>query len=120
MQLISEAMSSFGVEYLFGYASSLYSIALLGLNQNLNFPSLRVAISNAEPLFDYQIEVINKAFQCPVVNTYGMSELVAAGCSSPESNGLIELWPEVGMIEATSSTEGERFVCTGILNQTWD
>jgi phenylacetate-CoA ligase len=112
-----EAINSFGVEYLFGYASSLYSIALLGLKQNLNFPVLRVAISNAEPLFDYQIEMISKAFRCPVVNTYGMSELVAAGCSSPESNGLLELWPEVGIIENNLSTEEGRFICTGILNQ---
>lgn len=111
------AMTSFGVEYLFGYASSLYSIALLGMNQNLSFPTLRVAISNAEPLFEYQMEIIGKAFRCPVVNTYGMSELVAAGCSSPESNGLLELWPEVGIIENNTSFEVERFICTGILNQ---
>lgn len=111
------AMKSFGVEYLFGYASSLYSIALIGLKQNLSFPSLRVVISNAEPLFDYQIEMISKAFHCRVVNTYGMSELVAAGCSSPTSNGLLELWPEVGVIENSASKEPNRFICTGILNQ---
>ena len=111
------AMNSFEIDYLFGYASSLYSIALLGLSQNLTFPSLRVVISNAEPLFDYQAELITKAFGCPVVNTYGMSELVAAACTSPTSNGFMELWPEVGFIENVTSIETERIVSTGILNQ---
>ncbi len=111
------AMNSFGVEYLFGYASSLYSIAFLGLKQNLKFPRLRVAISNAEPLFQFQIDAISQAFNCAVVNTYGMSELVAAGCSSPGSNGMLELWPEVGIIENIDTEVGGRFICTGILNQ---
>ncbi len=112
-----EAMRKFGIEYLFGYASSLYSLALLGSKQNLKFPILKVAISNAEPLFDYQTEMITKMFNCRVVNTYGMSELVAAGCSSPESDGLMELWPEVGIVENSSSIDGAPFICTGILNQ---
>lgn len=111
-----KAMTSFGVEYLFGYASSLYSIAHLGHLANLEFPTLKVAVSNAEPLFDYQKEAISKAFGCEVVNTYGMSELVAAGCSSQSSNGEIELWPEVGIIEE-NTPEDRRFICTGILNQ---
>lgn len=110
-----DAMTSFGVEYLFGYASSMYSIAHLGQTQGLRFPKLKVAVSNAEPLLDYQRETIAAAFQCPVVNTYGMSELVAAGCTSPVSDGMIELWPEVGIIEG--SHEETRFICTGILNQ---
>jgi phenylacetate-CoA ligase len=111
------AMTSFGIEYLFGYASSLYSIALLGLQQDLTFPSLRVVISNAEPLFDFQVDMITKAFGCKVVNTYGMSELVSGGCTSPLSTGLIELWPEVGIIEVDNSSEFSKFICTGILNQ---
>jgi phenylacetate-CoA ligase len=111
-----DAMTSFGVEYLFGYASSLYSIAHLGRMLNLQFPTLKVAISNAEPLFEYQKETISAAFGCEVVNTYGMSELVAAGCTSVSSNGKIELWPEVGIIEENTADD-RRFICTGILNQ---
>lgn len=107
---------TFGVEYLFGYASSLYSIAYFGRMLNLRFPTLRVAISNAEPLYEYQKDAISEAFRCEVVNTYGMSELVAAGCTSLSSRGTIELWPEVGIIEENGGAS-HKFICTGILNQ---
>ena len=40
---------------------------------------MTVAITNAEPVYDYQRATIAQAFNCPVRETYGMAEIVARG-----------------------------------------
>lgn len=110
--------------YLLGYASSLYSLAQLALEQNLNIPALKAAISNAEPLYSHQRDVISKAFQCPVYDTYGLSENVCA--ASECSHGNMHLWPEVGVTEVLDEESDlplligktGRIICTGLLNMT--
>jgi len=82
---------------------------------------MAVAITNAEPLDPIARETIAAAFGCPVRETYGMSELVAAAgeCDA----GRLHLWPEVGVVEvldddgqpAPLGTPGE-LVCTGLFN----
>jgi phenylacetate-CoA ligase len=76
-------------------------------------------VTNAEPLFDYQRQTIAEAFQCPVRDTYGMAELVAAGSECP--SGTLHLWPEVGLVDVDGRTvagaDGAAdLVCTGLLN----
>jgi phenylacetate-CoA ligase len=118
------AIQSHKLLYLLGYASSLYSLAQLALEQNLNIPALMAVISNAEPLYAHQREVISKVFQCPVYDTYGLSENVCA--ASECLQGRLHLWAEVGVTEvldensATPLSIGEtgRLVCTGLLNLT--
>ena len=119
-----DAIQSHKLVYLLGYASSLYSLAQLALEQNLNIPALKAVISNAEPLYEHQREVISNAFQCPVYDTYGLSENVCA--ASECLHGKLHLWPEVGVteiLEENSDTplpigETGRLVCTGLLNLT--
>ena len=67
-----DALSRYRVEYLFGYTSSLYSLAEECLRLGRRDLRFAVAITNAEPLLDHQREVIEAAFQCPVRETYGM------------------------------------------------
>jgi phenylacetate-CoA ligase len=81
---------------------------------------MAVAITNAEPVFDYQRAAIAEAFQCPVRETYGMAEIVAA--ASECEAGRPHLWPEVGLIEVLEQDRpvprgatGD-LVCTGLLN----
>lgn len=110
--------------YLLGYASSLYLLTQLAKEQNLKFPALKAVISNAEPLYAHHRDAISKAFQCPVYDTYGLSENVCA--ASECLHGTLHLWPEVGVTEILSDdadislTAGEtgRLVCTGFLNET--
>jgi phenylacetate-CoA ligase len=110
--------------YLLGYASSLHSLAQLALEKELNIPALKVVISNAEPLYAYQREVISRAFQCPVYDTYGLSENVCA--ASECLHGNLHLWPEVGVTEVLDTDSGRsvpagetgRLVCTGLINLT--
>jgi phenylacetate-CoA ligase len=82
-------------------------------------PDLRVAITNAEPLFPHQRQAIEEAFRCPVRETYGMAEIVvdASECDA----GALHLWPEVGWVEVSSGGTLSRLgrgelVCTGLLN----
>src|SRR5205085_2289023 len=71
---------------------------------------MKVVVTSAEPLGEDQRAAIEAAFGCPVRETYGMTENVAAA-SECEAGGLHQ-WPEVGVIEAVD----EEFICTGLIN----
>jgi phenylacetate-CoA ligase len=116
------ALERYRVKYLFGYASSLYALALLAEEQLVPAPHFPVAISNAEPLFAHQREMIARKFGCAVRDTYGMAEIVCAG--SECAAGVLHEWPEVGILEILADdadvavppgTVG-RIVATGLLN----
>jgi phenylacetate-CoA ligase len=115
-----DSLSRYRIGYLYGYSSSLYELAQEALRQGRNDLKMTVVLTNAEPLFDYQRQAIEQAFQCPVRETYGMAEIVTAA-SECEHRGL-HLWPEVGQTEHMSddsqNEEGRAgdLVCTGLLN----
>lgn len=115
------ALSRYRVSYLWGYASALYELACGILRGGMQpRPSLEVVITNAEPLLDYQRDAIARAFGCPVRETYGMAEIVAAASECP--SGRMHAWPEVGVTEVLEDGEpvatGEAgdLVATGLLN----
>ena len=116
-----EALKRYRVKYIWAYTSAIYAIAQEALKLlNPKDLALKVVITNAEPIFDYQRQVIAEAFQCPVRETYGMAEIVAAAseCNSRQ----LHLWPEVGWIEPPRSAEfipngqSEALICTSLLN----
>ncbi len=117
-----EAMREHQIVYMLGYASSMFALAQVALEKGLEAPTLRVAISNAEPLYEHQRDAIAKAFKCPVRDTYGMAEIVCA--ASECSEGTMHLWPEVGIVEVFHDERDEpvpngevgRLICTGLLN----
>lgn len=117
-----DALRAYRIRYVLGYASSMYALAHAALELGLDAPRLEVAISNAEPLFEHQRQAIRQAFGCPVRDTYGMSEIVAAG--SECEAGSLHTWPEAGLIEVldegseTALPVGSpgRLICTGLLN----
>jgi phenylacetate-CoA ligase len=56
-------------------------------------------------------------FGCPVYQTYGLAEIVAAASECPA--GRLHLWPEAGWIESLGSETGGAtpdLICTGLLN----
>jgi phenylacetate-CoA ligase len=117
-----ESMRERAVSYLWGYASSMSELARLTWEAGLPAPTLRVAISNAEPLDAWQRGEITRAFGCPVRDTYGMAEIV---CGASECDaGTLHLWPEVGVVEVLDddaeahvpSGRPGRLVATGLLN----
>lgn len=118
----AEAINKFQPKYMFGYASSMYSLAYFIKQTGIKIQPLTAAISNAEPLLNYQKELIEEVFNCTMVNTYGMSELVAAGCTYKTDEMV--LFPEVGIINTYDFNEDKivadqagRFICTGIINK---
>jgi len=116
------ALGNYGPAYIWGYASALSTLARFVLDQDLGFPGLKAAISNAEPLYTHQRELIHRAFGCRVYDTYGSSEMVCA--ASECEHGRMHLWPETGHWEVLSDCDGEhvragetgRVVCTGFIN----
>lgn len=111
-----DAIAKYRVSYILGYSSALYALAQEVLRANRKDIQLKVAISNAEPLFDYQRETISEAFNCPVRETYGMAEIVAA--ASDCEMGRLHQWSDVGIIESNLSDKisAEDFICTGLIN----
>jgi phenylacetate-CoA ligase len=110
------------VRYVLGYPSALSALSHLALEADLKPEPMVVAISNAEPLFESQRQIVTEAFGCPVRSTYGMAE-IAAAASECRSDVLHE-WPEVGVTEflrddlsgpAQEGTAG-RLICSGLLN----
>ncbi len=114
-----EAIRRYRLVYLWGYTSSLYALAHEALRLGERLP-LRVAISNAEPVYPHQRQAIEAAFTCPLRETYGLSEAVVA--ASECQAGRLHLWPEAGLVEvfdgdqpAPPGAVGD-LVCTGLFN----
>ena len=115
-----DALVRYRVVYLLGYTSALFALAYETLRLGRGDVRPRVVITNAEPVYDYQREVIVRAFQCPVRETYGMAEMAAAAGEC--ERGSLHLWPEAGIVEVLEGGEpvargqsGE-LVCTGLVN----
>lgn len=112
-----EAIREFSPKYIWGYSSSLYTLAQECLRQGLTGLRFEVVLANAEPLYAYQREVIEQAFRSPVRETYGMTEMVAA--ASECAHGRLHLWPEVGVLEIhePDSKGAGDFLGTSLINE---
>lgn len=121
-QAYMAALRKYRIVYLLGYPSGLGLLAQMALELNLKTPTMRVVFTNAEVLLPAQRETISRAFGCKVVDTYGMSEISAAG--SECQYGAMHLWPEAGIVEVLAEENDRplpvgnsgRLVCTGLLN----
>ena len=71
---------------IYSYASVIYAFAKYLLNHNLTsqITSLKAIISTAEPLYDFQHEVIQKAFGCPISVEYGSRDAGAIAHACPQ------------------------------------
>lgn len=109
------------LDYIYGYASSLYSLALFAKELGFYDLTFNVTISNAEPLYDYQRELIENMFNCRVVDTYGCTEWCFQAYECLEKK--LHVSPDVGLFEVVDSDgksvhDGEvgEVVCTGFVN----
>jgi phenylacetate-CoA ligase len=116
-----DALERYRVRYILGYTSSLCSLAIAGKEQNRKL-RMDVVLTNAEPLYAHQRELISEVFQCPVRETYGLAEAVVA--ASECTAGKLHLWPDAGITEVLdwqsdqpvpAGTTG-RIVATGLLD----
>lgn len=112
-----EELRRFRPVYLWGYSSALYTLAEECLRLGVKDLRYRVVLSNAEPLFGFQREAMEKAFDSPVRETYGMSEMAAAAGECEE--GRMHWFPDAGVVEvldADAAGTGE-LVATGLINE---
>jgi phenylacetate-CoA ligase len=116
-----KAIFDYKLTYLMGYTSALHSVVVLAKAKNIQLPKLKLVITNAEPLFDHQRELISTAFQCPVVQTYSGCEFAFGGTEDLQKN--MWLWPESGLLEVLTD-DGQiqpfgqgAFLATGLVNK---
>lgn len=121
IQSYVKAMVDYKLTYLMGYTSALHSVVVLAKAKNIELPKLKLVITNAEPLFDHQRELISAAFQCPVVQTYSGCEYAFGGTEDLQKN--MWLWPESGLLEVLTVNGNIQpygqgaFLATGLVNK---
>jgi len=117
-----DALERHEIRYLWGYASSLAVLAQEVLRLGRAPIRMTVAIANAEPVADHHRDAMEKAFGCPMRETYGMAEMVAA--ASECSARRLHQWPEIGYFEVLRDSadvpaapgETGRVIGTSLLN----
>lgn len=103
-------------EYIRGMASSLYLFSKYIVDNNLIFNNtkLKVIHSACEQLFDWQKEVIEKAFNAPVANTYGLSEVCDIAYGAP--CGHLHISDEDVLVQLKDTDKGKEIVVTQLNN----
>ena len=106
------------------YPSSLAVLAGWMIEQKLEPPRLKVIISNSEKILPGHKHLIEEAFGCRIVDTYGMAELTAAASECPA--GGLHFWPESGWLEVYDQEHNQflkgdtavgNLVMTGLFNE---
>ena len=100
-----DALQRYAPTHLVVYPSSLSVLAGYIIEQKLKPPRLKVIISNSEKILPNHKQLIEEAFGCRIVDTYGMAELTAAASECPA--GGLHYWPESGWLEVYDPGKNE-------------
>jgi phenylacetate-CoA ligase len=113
---IHAQIERFQPTYIRGMPTSLFVFSRLAVENGLVFKKARPKFvhSACEQLFPWQKEMIEKAFACPVSNTYGLSEFGDIAFEAP-CGGLHTLDEDV-LIELREFTENESEIVSTQLN----
>lgn len=115
------ALRRFGPSEVLGFPSSIYRLARYIVDRNLDPLRPKVVITTAESLLPYQRDAIESAFDCPLVNQYGCSEMLffASQCEF----GRMHVHLEHGIVELLDKAQNEvpngslgEVVATGLIN----
>ena len=113
-----QALIKYQPTFMVGYTNAIYELARFMSANNSTF-KLKAIITNAEHVYNYQINAMKKVFDCPVVETYGQAELVCFANRFPD--GVMYESPEMGFSEiVTIEEEYQEFgklIATGWLNK---
>jgi len=109
------------VEYMVGYAMSIYMLADFILKLNIRAPKLVAVLTSSEKLTPIMRRTIEKAFQCKVFDAY--SGVEACGLISENSNDDLLFSPDTGIMEVVDSKgkqvdfgKNGEVIATGLLN----
>jgi len=88
MQRYFNTCQSFKIKYLYGYASIVYTFARFLSRKGIDGKNLdlKVIVCTSEVLHDYQREVIEQAFGCPIIKEYGSAETGLIAFECPNKN----------------------------------
>ena len=117
-----QKLKQYKPEEIFSYPSSIYQIAKY-INKNKLEPiKSKLVMTTAETLLAHQREAIEKAFEAPLVDQYGCTEM--ALFVSECEHGTRHLHPEHGIVEVLDESDNPvssgvvgRAVCTGFVNR---
>ena len=105
---------------IFAYPSSIYAIARYIVANQLPPIQLKLIMTTAENLLPLQRDLISKAFNAPIVNQYGCTEMAFFCSDYPD--GTMKFHPEHGIAEIRSENDALSFtgsgelVATGFIN----
>lgn len=112
---------SFKPAEIFSYPSSIFFIADYIIRKKLPPLDAKLVMCTAENLLPSQRKIITEAFNAPVVNQYGCTEM--AFFAADNSDGLLEIHPEHGICEVLIKSGhvlphgSGSLVATGFINQ---
>jgi phenylacetate-CoA ligase len=91
MDAYAKAIQSWQPCCIYGYASSLALFAAHVIERSIRFrlPRLKVVCTTGEPLFEYQRQLIGRAFQVPVANEFGSRDIGFTAHETPEGQMLL-------------------------------
>lgn len=87
MHTYVDDINSYKPTAIVSYVNPLFELARYILSNNIKVHAPKTILTGAEPLHEFQREVIEKAFNAPVYNTFGCREfmLIAAECKEHKS-----------------------------------
>jgi len=93
-----DVLKKTNVKFLKGYPSSVAILAQYFQDKDLQL-NLKAVLLSSEPLYEWQVEAIKKAFNCPIYSYYAQAEQVVTASSCGNSinmhinmeNGILEL-----------------------------
>lgn len=85
-----KAIRKYRPEVIVAYVSPLYQLACYMLDHGRALPDPPTSVlTGAEPLHEFQRQIIEKAFCCPVYNTYGCREFMLVASEAPGVEGML-------------------------------
>lgn len=116
-----EGMNKHHVDYMVGYAMSLYFLADTINKLGLKAPKLKAVLTSSEKLTKQMRTTMEKAFQCKIFDAY--SGVEACGLVSENSDGELLFSPDTGIMEivdelgnVVENGESGEVIATGLLN----
>jgi phenylacetate-CoA ligase len=88
LNLFAYNIKKFKPKYLIAYPSAAYILSEYIKQQGIDEVKLKVVITTAEKLYDYQRETIKDVFGCKVFEYYGGGEVLSLAYECPEHHGL--------------------------------
>ena len=117
-----DALARYRPHEILGYASSVFLLARHVVQTGRNDVRPKVVITTADKLLPHYRDLIEEAFDCPVVDQYGCSEMAIFAARTGDApyavdslHGILEVVDEEGQPVAAGET-GEA-VCTGLVNR---